>query len=196
MINWDELKHIHVIRKLEAILAQWFNTDIFFVDEKGQIRNFDINKDSNEFKNPLSTAFFTKDRGRLLFSQAITEANEKVFKSSENHLILNGPAGIEKMFISRISVENEFLGSVVAYSYVESAITPEATTQTRTSLEAFGLEGEAFAMAISKLRVLSESEKKYFLELVDLVAQEIETFHTEITKREERINTLNNQPLF
>ncbi|MEO5968712.1 MAG: sigma-54 dependent transcriptional regulator [Bdellovibrionia bacterium] len=193
MINWDELKHIHVIRKLEAILAQWFNTDIFFVDEKGQIRNFDMNKDNNEFKNPLSSAFFKKDRGRLLFNQAITEANEKVFKGEQTHLMLNGPAGIEKMFISRISVENEFLGSVVAYSYIENAITPDEITRTRTSLEAFGLEGEAFGTALSKLRVLSESEKKYFLELVDLVAQEIETFHTEITKREERINTLNSQ---
>ena len=33
MINWEELKHIHVIRKLDEILAQWFHTDIFFVDE-------------------------------------------------------------------------------------------------------------------------------------------------------------------
>ena len=197
MINWEELKHIHVIRKLEAILAQWFNTDIFFVDNKGQIRNFDMNKDTskdnNELKNSLSTAFFKKDRGRLLFSQAITEASEQVFKSDQPHLALNGPAGFEKMFISRITVDNEFLGSVVAYAYVEKAITPETITQCKASMEAFGLEGEAFGIAMGKLRVLSDSEKKYFLELVDLVAEEIETFHNEITKREDRINTLNSQ---
>jgi hypothetical protein len=40
MINWEELKHIHVIRKLEEILATWFNTEIFFVDERGQVRNY------------------------------------------------------------------------------------------------------------------------------------------------------------
>ena len=41
MINWEELKHIHVIRKLEEILGQWFHTDIFFVDERGAVRNYD-----------------------------------------------------------------------------------------------------------------------------------------------------------
>ena len=46
---------------------------------------------------------------------------------------------------------------------------------------------------LTRLRVLNEGEKKYFYELVDLVAQEIVTFHTEISKREERINALNNQ---
>ena len=38
MINWEELKQIHVIKKLEAILAQWFNTDIFFVDDRGVVQ--------------------------------------------------------------------------------------------------------------------------------------------------------------
>jgi two-component system, NtrC family, response regulator HupR/HoxA len=46
---------------------------------------------------------------------------------------------------------------------------------------------------VSRLKVLTVAEKKYFYELVDLVAQEIETFHVEISKREDRINALNNQ---
>lgn len=60
MINWEELKHIHVIRKLEGILAQWFHTEIFFVDERGQVRNYDPQDRQREFKNPLSATLLRK----------------------------------------------------------------------------------------------------------------------------------------
>lgn len=40
---------------------------------------------------------------------------------------------------------------------------------------------------------MSDYDRKYFFELVDLVAEEIVTFYTEISKREERINLLNDQ---
>src|SRR5690242_13513696 len=126
MINWEELKHIHVIRKLEEILAQWFNTDIFFVDERGQIRNYDPNDKRREFKNPLTGAFLNKERGRLLLIKSIADANETAFKSDQAHLVVHGPAGFENILVSRINADNEFLGSVVAYSYLETEISDEA----------------------------------------------------------------------
>jgi two-component system response regulator HupR/HoxA len=193
MINWEELKHIHVIRKLEGILAQWFHTDIFFVDERGQVRNFDLLDRHKEFKNPLATLLLQKEKGREFVMKSIAEANEKVFKGDTQHVAMMGPAGVESVFVSRITVDNEFLGSVFAYSYADHPMTGEEKSKAKTWAESHGFDGESFEHAVSKLRVLNEGEKKYFHELVDLVSQEIVTFHTEISKREERINALNNQ---
>ena len=194
MINWEELKHIHVIRKLEGILAQWFNTEIFFVDERGQVRNYDPLDRQREFKNPLVATLLPKEKGRELVLKFIAEANEKAFHANgQAHLELDGPAGFEKVLISRIQVDNDFLGSVFAYSYLTQPVTKEAVAKAKTAIEALGLDGEAFAYAVERMRALTEGEKKYFYELVDLVAQEIVTFHTEISRREERINALNNQ---
>ena len=39
MINWEELKHIHVIKKLDGILSSWFNTAILISDAHGVILN-------------------------------------------------------------------------------------------------------------------------------------------------------------
>src|ERR1700722_18837946 len=39
MINWEELKHIHVIKKLDGILSSWFNTAILISDAHGTILN-------------------------------------------------------------------------------------------------------------------------------------------------------------
>jgi DNA-binding NtrC family response regulator len=193
MINWEELKHIHVIRKLEGILAQWFNTEIFFVDERGQIRNYDPMDRQREFKNPLSATLLPKEKGRELVLKAIASANETLFKSGQSRLVLAGPAGVETLVLSRISVDNDFLGSVVAFSFIEKAVPAEARAKAKAAIEALGLDGEAFDQAVSRLKVLEGGEKKYFLELVDLVAQEIVTFHTEISKREERISELSQE---
>lgn len=194
MVNWEELKHIHVIRKLEAILAQWFRTEIFFVDDRGQVRNYDPLDRQREFKNPLCATFLPREQGRKLILEACAQANEKIFQSSEKaSLILDGPVGVEKLVVSRVSVGNEFLGSVVAYSFLEKSISAEALAQAKTWVEAQGLDVQFFEEALQKMKPFAENDRKYFFELVDLVSQEIIAFHTEITKREERIDELNNQ---
>jgi two-component system response regulator HupR/HoxA len=193
MINWEELKHIHVIRKLEEILGQWFHTDIFFVDERGQVRNYDPLDRQREFKNPLTASLLPKEKGRAFMLKAIAEANEKVYRGEQPHVVVTGPLGFEKVLISRITVDNEFLGSVFAYSYLEKEVSAEDRAHAKKAVEELGLDWDSFDGAISRFKKQSEGEKKYFHELVDLVAQEIVTFHTEISKREERINALNNQ---
>lgn len=193
MINWEELRHIHVIRKLEEILAQWFNTDIFFVDERGQVRNYDSLERRRDFKNPLASMFFTQEQGRQMIFKAIREANEKINISKEPHLVLAGPTGLERVVCSKIQVDNETLGTVYAYAYVGKEATDAMKSKARAAMEGWGYDGATFDLAVGKLRVLNESEQRYFHELIDLVAQEIVAFHTEITKREERISALNNQ---
>src|ERR1700674_5233971 len=108
MINWEELKHIHVIRKLEEILAQWFHTDIFFVDERGHVRNYDPLDRQREFKNPLTATLLPKDKGRELMMKFVVETNEKISRGTQPHLIVPGPAGVESVFVSRITVDDEF----------------------------------------------------------------------------------------
>ncbi|MBC7691283.1 MAG: sigma 54-interacting transcriptional regulator [Methylotenera sp.] len=193
MINWEELKHIHVIRKLEGILAQWFHTEIFFVDERGAVRNYDPLDRQREFKNPLSAHLLPKEKSRAWIMKSMAEANEKAFKTEAPHFVWEGPAGVESVLVSRISIDNEFLGSVYAYSFLETEIPQEKRVAARKKAEEAGIDGEDFDQAVGKLRVLSEGERKYFYELVDLVAQEIVAFHTEIGKREDRIKNLNHQ---
>lgn len=193
MINWEELKHIHVIRKLEEILAQWFQTDIFFLDERGQVRNFDPADRSRDWKNPFASLLLSKEKGRQVLLKTLAEMNERIYKSDQTHVSVIGPVGVENILVSRITADGEFLGSVVAYSFVEKEIPADLKARAKAASDVLGISPEAFDGAISKLKVLTEAQRKYFHELVDLVAQEIVTFHTEISKREERINALNNQ---
>ena len=193
MVNWDELKHIHVIRKLEEILAQWFNTDIFFLDERGQLRNLDFTDESRTFKNSLSRALLSNERGRLIFAKTMVDVGETTAKGEQSRYSVVGPTGLEKFLVSRIQVDQEYLGSVIAYCYIENPLNAQVIQRAGPALSAFGLEQASSKKALGDLKVLTEAQVQYFVELVDLVAQEIVTFHTEITTREERISALNNE---
>lgn len=189
MINWEEIKHIHVIRKLEEILAHWFNTDIFVVDEKGAIRDYD----GGNFRNPLVKTLWNKERARQRMAEAFVDGSRKLMTGTLNHRVVQGPAGVDSILISRIMFEGEYLGCVVAYCFLEEDLTAESQTKALTLLESLGFDRAECQTALSHMKVIAAGQKKYFFELVDLVAQEIVTFHSEISKREERIQDLNQQ---
>lgn len=198
MINWEELKHIHVIQKLNEILAQWFNTDLFFVDERGQVQNSEPDPASqlNKFKNPqnpLTTVFLANKQARDFFFESISVASKKIISSDQPHIVVLGPLGTESFLISKIMSEGEYLGSVVVYAYIEKESNSGIRPQIKSKLSSLGLAPDTFNKALSQLKALTTTQKQYFYELVDLVSQEISTLHTEITKREERILELNNQ---
>src|SRR5262245_6545846 len=118
MINWEELKHIHVIRKLEQILSQWFNTEVFFLDERGTIKNYDPMDRQREFKNPLCATLLPKEKGRELLLSSFTHLNDKLFQAGQPHMVFEGPVGVEKVVASPILIDGEFFGSVMAYSFI------------------------------------------------------------------------------
>ena len=193
MINWDDLKHIHVIRKLQQIIGQWFYAEVFFLDERGNVRNYDPYDRQREFKNPLCANLLPKDTGREWLMNYFRETSDAFSQQKESHLKTKGPLGFDQLFVSKISVDGEYLGSVVAYCYIESSVPASLLSTAVQQITAMGMDQELFEQAVQKMKALTVSEVKYFYELVDLVAQEITTFHAEISKREARIHALSNQ---
>src|SRR5689334_6792434 len=131
MINWEELKHIHVIRKLEEVLAQWFNIEVFFLDERGNVKNYDPLDRQRQFKNPICATLLPKDGGRAMFLKYLAETNEKVLDlvvrknvnwKEHEKFVFDGPFGAEKAFVSPIVVEGEYFGCVYAYCFVDKAL--------------------------------------------------------------------------
>ncbi len=193
MINWEELKHIHVIRKLEQIIGQWFYAEVFFLDERGVVRNFDPYDRQREFKNPLCANLLPKEQGKELMLNFFRETSDQFSQNKDHHWVSTGPLGFERFFASKVTVDGEYLGAVVAYCHIENSIPKELLAKAIQLIEDRKMDTELFEAAAQKMKVLAPSEVKYFYELVDLVAQEIITLHTEISKREARINALSNQ---
>ncbi|EQC52726.1 sigma 54-interacting transcriptional regulator [Bacteriovorax sp. DB6_IX] len=98
-----------------------------------------------------------------------------------------------KIIAAKIEVDGEHLGNVFAYPFVYDSFTEQEREELIKQLVESGANQADAEGAVSHLKALAPQEVDYLKELVDLVAEEVVTFHSEISKREERIHMLNSE---
>lgn len=191
MINWDEFEHIHVIKKLKQILSSWWNIDIVFTDERGQIRGY--SRDSQTFNNPAVSAFLSKEPALDQLSQTVSKCIEDLRLSENRYAIRKWDTSGFDIAVVPITIENDFMGTVVAMGFLKDPSEASRLTEIRERLAVLGTSSEVIDNAIAKVKYIQDQDREHFVELVDLVAQEVVTLHLEITSRENRIKELNKE---
>jgi transcriptional regulator with PAS, ATPase and Fis domain len=190
MINWDEFEHIHVIKKLKQILSAWWNIDLIFTDERGQIRGFDRSK--TLFANPAVSAYLGKDVALTNLAEMVTKTIEDLRLSENRYSMRRWDMVGFDCAVFPISIENDFVGTVVAMGFLKDK-TPQRLAEIREHMAAFGCGADIIDTSLAKIRQLDENDRSHFVELIELVAQEVVTLHVEITSREDRIRELNKE---
>lgn len=191
MINWDEFEHIHVIKKLKHILTSWWNIDIVFTDENGQLKGYDSSK--ADFSNPAIAALINKEAGKESIAQLVTKTLDDL-RTSDNRFALKkwDIVGFD-VGVFPIMIDNDCVGTVVAMGFFRESNFSPRLQEIRDRLAAFGMSGEIIEKCLGKLKFLDEADRNHFTELCELVAQEIITLHLEISSREDRIKELNKE---
>ena len=190
MINWDEFEHIHVIKKLKHILAAWWNIDVVFTDERGHLKGFDRAKAN--LINPGVTAYLSKDAALDNLAEMVTKTIDDLRLSENRYSIRKWDMCGFDVAVFPITIDNDFMGTVVAMGFMKDQ-SPQRLAEVRERLAAFGAGNEIIEGALSKIRCLEHADREHFVELVELVAQEVITLHVEITSRENRIRELNKE---
>lgn len=191
MINWDEFEHIHVIKKLRHVLSSWWNVDIIFTDERGMVKGFDAAK--TLWANPVIGTVFQKEVAQQNLSELVLKSIDDL-RMSDNRFALKkwDMLGFD-VGVFPISIENDFMGTVIALGFFRDQATPARLEEVRDRLAAFGGSADGIENALGKLRYLDDDDRNHFCELVNLVAEEVVTLHLEITRREDRIRELNKE---
>src|SRR5690606_608478 len=101
-------------------------------------------------------------------------------------------AGYEVAIVPSI-IENEMMGTVVALGFLKEADGQSRLNEMRERMAAFGANNDVITAALQKVKAIEDVDREHFVELVELVAQEIVTLHLEITSRENRIKELNKE---
>ncbi len=191
MINWDEFEHIHVIKKLKEVLAKWWNVDVFFADDRGNLKLIEKDK-KKEYSNSVMNILLQRDSGYdslLEYSRAVsTEIRKNHEKDYVKELL---PHFVGSSF--PILIDNDFMGLVMSIGYFREIVTEGQKKELIKSLAHYNLPYQDIEYAVEKVKVVTKDELGYFCELSDLVAQEICTLHKEITLREDRISELNKE---
>ena len=189
MINWDEFEHIHVIQKLKQILSSWWNVDLVFTDEHGKIRGTDFDKPN--LSNSAVRYFLSKKTARDHLTEKISNSIQDLRLSENRYIIQKWETSGFDMVIVPILIDNDFMGSVVAMGFLKEEEGRLQEVQER--LAVFGASTEIIEQSLSKIKYIDDQSRQHFLELIELVAQEVVTLHIEITTRENRIKELNKE---
>jgi two-component system, NtrC family, response regulator HupR/HoxA len=192
MINWDEFEHIHVIKKLRHILNSWYGVDVFFTDERGLVKGFDAGK--AVFANPSVGLLMQKEVSQQNIGELVSKTIEELRMSDSRYTIKKWDMGGFDVGIFPITIDNDFMGTVVATGFFKDPSQGESRPQeVRDRLAAFGISADVIASAMGKFKFLTDENRNHFCELVSLVAEEVVTLHLEITRREDRIKELNKE---
>jgi transcriptional regulator with GAF, ATPase, and Fis domain len=190
MINWDEFEHIHVIKKLKHILSAWWNIDVVFTDERGHIKGFDRVK--TPLVNPGCNAYLAKDSACDNLAEMVVKTIDELRLSENRYSVRKWDMAAFDTAIFPITIDNDFMGCVVAMGFLKDQ-NPQRLTEVRERMAAFGCSSDMIESSISKIKCLDGPDREHFVELVELVAQEVITLHVEITSRENRIRELNKE---
>jgi two-component system, NtrC family, response regulator HupR/HoxA len=192
MINWKEISGLHVIAKLEQILGDWFGVEQIYTDIHYKIQSHHLEKDY-PFKNQFMKIFMGLNHGYNLLTQDIEKVSEQISESKEQVLVFDTFFKHVKAVVAKVDVDGEFFGTVFAFPFVMDSITDSERDEVLRLLQECGASESDALIAFNNLKKMSARDLEYLTELVDLVADEVETFHSEITKREERIQELNSE---
>jgi two-component system response regulator HupR/HoxA len=190
MINWDEFDHIHVIKKLRQILNSWWNIDIVFTDERGILKAY--NPDKGKASNPAVACLMEKDAAKDSLSELIARTISDLRMSENRYAIRKWDVAGFDVGIFPIVIENDMMGTVIATGFLKDS-SEGRLSEVRERLAAFGASSDVIEHSLSRIKVLEDLERNHFIELVELVSQEIVTLHLEITTRENRIKELNKE---
>jgi transcriptional regulator with PAS, ATPase and Fis domain len=190
-INWDEFEHIHVIKRLRHILSSWWNVDVVFTDERGQLKGFDGSKAS--YSNPGAAFVLSRETAQQNLSEFVSRTIDDLRISENRFSIKKWDMAGWDVGIFPIMIENDYMGTVVAVPFLKDHTSDTRLSEVRERLAAFGANNETIEKSLGKLKYLDEADRGHFCELVSLVAEEVVTLHLEISRREDRIRELNKE---
>ncbi len=191
MINWDEFEHIHVIKRLRHILSAWWNVDVIFTDERGQIKGLDDTK--GMWANPSVGYLIGKESVQAGIAELVTKTIDELRTSDNKYSMRKWDLAGFDVGVFPIMIENDFMGTVIATGFFREANFSPRLQEVRDRLAAFGASGDMIEKSLGKFKYLDDSERNHFCEICDLVAQEVVTLHLEISRREDRIKELNKE---
>lgn len=192
MMNWKDMKNLHVISKLENILNRWFGVELVWADSHGRVQSGVMEKDY-AFKSHFTKVQMQVPLGHEYMNQEIEKWTEMLQDSEKGTVVVDSFFKHVKGIVSRVVLEGEYLGTVYAYPFLPLNVTEAEKGELVSQMVAAGISSEDAKKAVESMKKLGPIDTEYLVELAELVGDEIVEYHEEVAKRESRIQELNSE---
>ncbi|MGZ5279990.1 MAG: sigma 54-interacting transcriptional regulator, partial [Pseudobdellovibrionaceae bacterium] len=136
MINWDEFEHIHVIKRLRHILSSWWNVDVIFTDERGQLKGFEGAK--TVYANPSVGYLLSKETTQQGIAELVTKTIDDLRMSDNKYSMRKWDLAGFDVGVFPIMIENDFMGCVIAMGFFKDSNFSQRLQEVRDRLAAYG----------------------------------------------------------
>ncbi len=191
MIDWKNIRDLHVNKKLEQIIGNWFGLDVFYADDQGRVQFL------SQKEYPYKSSFLKLQMNHSFGHEWLESDVEKVYEQFQSHnlhwLEVESFFPQAWIFAHKILVDGDFKGAIFAYPYFKDNCTKEDQAHVVSKMKECGVSEEDAFAAVERIKKFTEKDFIKMKELVSIVAEEISTFHAEISKRESRIMDLNSE---
>lgn len=192
MINWKEMRNLHVIGKLENILNRWFGVELVWADSHGRVQSGIMDKDF-AFKSHFAKVQMHMSLGHEYLQQDVEKTIEMLEGSEKNTVVYDSFFKHVKGIASRVIVDGDYLGTVYAYPFLPLNITDAEKAEVVKQMVGCGCSEADAKSAVDSMKKLGPIDSEYLVELSELVGDEVIEYHEEVTKREQRIQELNSE---
>ena len=191
MINWKDLKNLHVVKQTKNLVFRWWKTDVLIIEEKYLTEEAPLIKEN--FQNPLIKELFEKESLRKSFFETL----KFIYKNPGAPVFLekwNG-TGLH-LLIAPIQNYSQTTGFVTAIGFLHDKGEAEQKIEeeNKEALIQAGFSEEWFLKNQAGFPLLSEKDKTYFIDLIQLMAKEISDVQNEFMEKKEPISSTPNFP--
>lgn len=191
MIDWKAIKELHTSKSLEKIIGNWYGLDVLYVDSQGRVQF--VQDPAYAFKSPFLKLQMTHSFGHDWLDADVEKVFDFFNSSQEESFEFNAFFPGTYGFSHKVVVDGEFCGAVIAYPYFKDTSTKEELESVVHKMIECGISEDDARFAISKVKKFSGQFYSEMKDLVAIAADEVATFHSEISKREARIMDLNSE---
>jgi two-component system, NtrC family, response regulator HupR/HoxA len=191
MIDWKSIKELHVNKKLEQIIGGWYELDIFYADEQGRIQF--VGHEEYPYRSPFFKLQMTHSFGHEWLENDVEKVFEEFTQTETAWHEFESFFPQAYGYAHKVVVDGELQGAIFAYPYLKETCSSEDLENIVKKMSECGVSEADAKEAVSKMKKFSEKDFTKMRELVGIVAEEVSTFHAEISKRESRIMDLNSE---
>jgi two-component system response regulator HupR/HoxA len=191
MIDWKSIKELHASKSLEKIIGNWYGLDVLYVDNQGRVQF--VQDSDYAFKSPFFKLQMSHSFGRDWLEADVEKVFESFQASSDLSIEFNAFFAGTFGYAHKVIVDGEFHGAVFAYPYFKETSTSEDLEKVVHKMIECGISEVDAKAAVGKVKNFSGQYYAEMKDLIGTVADEVGTFHAEISKRESRIMDLNSE---
>ena len=183
MLNWNDLKNLHVVKKTRDIIFQWWKVDVLIM-ERDVLENYMSGEKevAISFQNPLLQSLFEKDQARSAFFERISFVQKQ--KISSGVLEKWHGTGLN-LFIVPVQIQAYTAGFVVAGGFVYA---DESTQNIAEHWRKLGVLEKDIVQNKGLIPQVPVRDKMHFMDLIEMVAKEITSVQQEFMEKTHKEN--------